>query len=403
MDETPQLPAEPVERAVGHPVRIVVTDDLRRSRLTVFFRLLLAIPHFVWLALWTIAALLVAIANWLATLVSGVPPEGLHRFLASYVRYATHVNAYLLLAGNPFPGFVGEPGSYPVDLELDPPERQNRWTVFFRLFLALPAGLVSSALYSPFGQSGDAASTTSIFGWFASLVRGRMPEGFRDVEVYALRYSAQTWAYGLVLTGRYPNSDPGLERAAPARDHPIALTVTDDLHRSRLTVFFRLLLAIPHIVWLLLWTIAVWLAVIVAWFAAVFTGWVPEALHRFISAFIRYQSHVSAYVLLTANQFPGFTGTPGYAVDAVTPVRERQNRWTVGFRLVLVLPALVVEGALGGVALVAALLGWFVALALGRMPVGFRNVSAYAIRYGAQTDGYLYLLTDRYPFSGPPA
>ena len=29
----------------GHPVRLVVTDDCRRSRLTVFFRLLLAIPH----------------------------------------------------------------------------------------------------------------------------------------------------------------------------------------------------------------------------------------------------------------------------------------------------------------------------------------------------------------------
>jgi hypothetical protein len=38
-----------------HPIRLIVTDDLRRSRLTVFFRLLLAIPHFVWLLLWGIA------------------------------------------------------------------------------------------------------------------------------------------------------------------------------------------------------------------------------------------------------------------------------------------------------------------------------------------------------------
>ena len=29
----------------SHPIRLVVTDDLRRSRLTVFFRLLLAIRH----------------------------------------------------------------------------------------------------------------------------------------------------------------------------------------------------------------------------------------------------------------------------------------------------------------------------------------------------------------------
>ena len=45
-------------------MRLTVTDDLRRSRLTVFFRLLLAIPHFIWWTLWTIAALLAAVANW---------------------------------------------------------------------------------------------------------------------------------------------------------------------------------------------------------------------------------------------------------------------------------------------------------------------------------------------------
>ena len=37
-----------------HPVQVVVEDDLQRSRLTVFFRLLLAIPHFIWFVLWSI-------------------------------------------------------------------------------------------------------------------------------------------------------------------------------------------------------------------------------------------------------------------------------------------------------------------------------------------------------------
>ena len=31
-----------------HPVQLVVEDDLQRNRLTVFFRLILAIPHFIW-------------------------------------------------------------------------------------------------------------------------------------------------------------------------------------------------------------------------------------------------------------------------------------------------------------------------------------------------------------------
>jgi len=64
------------ERA-HHPIRLVVTDDLQRNRLTSFFRLILAIPHLVWLALWSIVAVLAAVANWVATLVNGKSPEGL--------------------------------------------------------------------------------------------------------------------------------------------------------------------------------------------------------------------------------------------------------------------------------------------------------------------------------------
>ena len=132
------------ERA-HHPIRLVVTDDLQRNRLTSFFRLILAIPHIVWLALWSIVALLAAIANWFATLVNGKSPEGLHSFLATFLRYQTHVYAYLLLIADPFPGFGGKPG-YPVDIEIDPPQPQNRWTVGFRLILAIPAFIISGIL-----------------------------------------------------------------------------------------------------------------------------------------------------------------------------------------------------------------------------------------------------------------
>ena len=39
-----------------HPIGLVVDDNLRRNRLTVFFRLLLAIPQAIWLAVWSIGA-----------------------------------------------------------------------------------------------------------------------------------------------------------------------------------------------------------------------------------------------------------------------------------------------------------------------------------------------------------
>ena len=59
-----------MEDVAQRPIRLVVRDDdLERSRLTVFFRLILAIPLFIWVTLRGIAAFVVAIVNWLAVLV----------------------------------------------------------------------------------------------------------------------------------------------------------------------------------------------------------------------------------------------------------------------------------------------------------------------------------------------
>src|SRR5439155_10764438 len=111
----------------------------------VFFRLPLYVPHYVWSALWGILAFLVAFLNWFAALALGRAPRPFARFLSAYVRYNVHQQAFLFLIGNPFPGFVGKPGSYPIDLELDPFQKQRRLTIFFRLLLYIPAALVNSA------------------------------------------------------------------------------------------------------------------------------------------------------------------------------------------------------------------------------------------------------------------
>jgi hypothetical protein len=393
------------------PVRLIVSGNLERNRLTVFFRLLLALPHLVWLGLWGVAALLVAIANWVATLLRARSPDALHRFLAAYVRYAIHVYAYLTLAADPFPGFTGQAG-YPVDVEIAPPARQNRWTVLFRLLLAVPAALVAGTLTSGGARSYGAhygvglLGAAALLGWFAALARGSMPRGLRDAMVYALSYTAQLDAYLFLLTERYPSSDPQTATGElPVREEdPIGLLVGDDLRRNRLTVFFRLLLAIPHLLWLTLWGIAAYLAAIVNWVATLIRGVSPQALHRFLGRYVRYQTRVYAYLFLIADPFPGFGGEPGgYTVDATIEAPRTQNRWTVFFRVLLSLPALLIASAYGGLLAVAGLLGWFASLATGRMPLGLRNAGALALRYGAQLSGYELLLTDRYPYSGPTA
>jgi hypothetical protein len=397
-----------------HPVQLTSSDDLQRSRLTVFFRFLLALPHLIWLSMWAFGAILLAPVAWLATLIKGELPGGLHDFYVMFVRYATHVNAYLALGANPFPGFLGQPGSYPVDVELPAPEPQNRWTVAFRFFLALPPLMLAGALGAGAGgmSSGGVALTWSLgllaivpfLAWFAILARGVMPEGFRDAVNYGLSYAAHVYAYLFLLTPRYPDSDPALAPRAALPEHPVTLTVAgDDLRRSRLTVFFRGLLLLPHVIWLILWGIVVLVAELFGWLIAIVLGRLPAPLHRFFAAYVCYQTHMLAYGYLAANPFPGFTGAPGrYPIDLDLPEpAEHQSRWSIAFRWLLAVPAFLISSALGTAMMAASIGAWFASLFTGRMPHGLRNLIAYGLRYNGQLSSYAALLTERYPYSGP--
>jgi hypothetical protein len=74
-----------------------------------------------------------------------------------------------------------------------------------------------------------------------------------------------------------------------------------------------------------------------------------------------------------------------------------QKRWTVAIRVVLALPAVLFMYVLAIVAAFVAVLSWFCALAVARVPTGFQQLGAYCLRYQAQTLAYLVLLTDHYP------
>ncbi len=185
--------------------------------------------------------------------------------------------------------------------------------------------------------------------------------------------------------------------------HPVGLIVSDDLERNRLTVFFRLLLVIPHLVWLMLWGIAASVVVLIAWFAALFTGIVPEWLHGFLAGFVRYSTRVTAYLYLLADPFPPFSTERPYAIDARVDPAEPQSRLTVFFRLILAIPALILLYVFQAVIQIIAFLGWFYCLATGRMNEGMRNLGAWLLRYQAQTYAYVLLVTGRYPsLSGGP-
>jgi hypothetical protein len=181
-----------------HPIRLAVFDDLKRSRLTVFFRLLLLIPHLAWQYVWAFAIGACVIVNWFVVLFRGSTPEDMHHLLVRALRYRTHVLSYTFLVSNPYPMFFGRLGSHPIDLEIDGPDTQRRVVTFFRLILAIPAFVIAYVFLL-------VMMFVAFIGWFVAIVIGRMPKGMRDLSAYCLRYEAQTFGYLMILTDRYPS------------------------------------------------------------------------------------------------------------------------------------------------------------------------------------------------------
>ncbi|MEZ5102393.1 MAG: DUF4389 domain-containing protein [Thermoleophilia bacterium] len=182
-----------------HPVTLVSSDDLKRSRLTSLVRFLLVIPHAFVAAFYGIPVLILGVwlMPWIG-LVLGRTPQGLHGFMAGWVRYVTRINAYANFLADPYPPFTGSPDApYVVDAEIAPPERQNRIHMFLRYYAVIPAYFVAAIL-------GYANGVVALVLWILAVVLGRSPAGLVRFGMFVLTYQTQTIAYLLQLTKRYP-------------------------------------------------------------------------------------------------------------------------------------------------------------------------------------------------------
>jgi 2-(1,2-epoxy-1,2-dihydrophenyl)acetyl-CoA isomerase len=193
-----------------HPIRLSVADDLERWRLTVAARWLLALPHLLVLAVWTYLLVPIWLINWVIALVRGRPAAGLAAWTSRFVRFQTHVYAYVYLVSDRYPPFRGWAGTYPVDLAIDRPGPQPRWKTFLRIVLVIPAYVLTTVLQY-------VLIVVALLGGIFALFTGRYPRGFRDLSAYALRYTAQTWGYLLLLTDRYPTLASGAEQPPQSR------------------------------------------------------------------------------------------------------------------------------------------------------------------------------------------
>ena len=115
------------------------------------------------------------------------------------------------------------------------------------------------------------------------------------------RFGARVAAYGALLTDRYPSTVEE-QSVHLDLDYPDA---EKDLNRWLPLV--KWLLVIPHIIVLAFLFLGAFFAVIIAWFAILFTGRYPRGLFDYVVGVTRWALRVSAYAtLLLTDRYPPF-------------------------------------------------------------------------------------------------
>jgi hypothetical protein len=192
-------------------------------------------------------------------------------------------------------------GPYPATFTFDAPERIANWRPLVQWLLAIPHLAVLYAL-------GVVSDVLAIISWFAVLFTGRLPAGLASIQAMYLRYTLRTATYFGFLREEYPPFSFTTTDADPSDDPRVGVDLVSQLEdRNRLTVAFRLILAIPHLIVLALLGIALFVVGVIAFFAVLFTGRWPAGLREFALGVGRWWLRVQAYLVLLTDEYPPFT------------------------------------------------------------------------------------------------
>jgi Domain of unknown function (DUF4389) len=179
---------------------------------------------------------------------------------------------------------------------------------------------------------------------------------------------------------------------------PVLVAFAGPAPQSRLSVLFRVFMVIPHL--FILWALAVTAYVIamIGWFGALFTGRLPVFAADYLTGFLSWQTRVFGYAILLTGAYPPFTTEDADYPIGVAVRPGRLNRLAVLFRIVLLIPAWIMQSVIAyGAFTVVAFVSWLIVLASGRMPASLHAALAAAVRYQTRVLGYSLMLTSAYP------
>jgi len=183
--------------------------------------------------------------------------------------------------------------------------------------------------------------------------------------------------------------------------HPVAYSAEyqgDD--RNRLTVFFRLFVAIPWFFVAFFYGIAAYFATIIAWFAIVITGNYPQGLYDFNAGFIRFVSRINGFTYLLTDEFPSFGGDeePNYPIRVlIEPPKAEYSRMKTLFRMFLLIPVFILNYVMSVILMWVGLFAWLVLVFTAELPEGLYKPLRIGTAYGAKALAYMMLLTEDFP------
>ena len=200
---------------------------------------------------------------------------------------------------------------YPVTLDIDYSDKSDRLTAFFRLILAIPIlivlGLLLDNTIGPeCGEYVDEASYGIGIIFIPTLLmilfRQKYPKWWFIFNVELVKFTMRVTAYIALLRDDYPSTD---------EDQAVHIDIKYPNVEKDLTNWMPLVkwfLAIPHVIVLCFMWIGAVIAVVIAWFAILFTGTHPKGIHEFIVGVMRWSLRVEAFaLLLTTDEYPPFS------------------------------------------------------------------------------------------------
>ncbi|HEU5385771.1 MAG TPA: DUF4389 domain-containing protein [Streptosporangiaceae bacterium] len=185
--------------AVGQPAPVLVSfaGPSPQSRVTVLFRIFMAIPQLIVVYMLGVAAYVITFIGWFGALFTGRLPVFAADFLTGYLRWLSRVYAYLYLLTDEYPPFTLADAEYPVRLAAMPGQL-NRLAVLFRIVLLIPCGIVNAVV------TYGALTVFQFVSWLIVLITGRMPDTIYQALSAVLRYQLRVIGFGAMLTSTYP-------------------------------------------------------------------------------------------------------------------------------------------------------------------------------------------------------